>query len=529
MRRRRPLLGLALVWMLGIGLGRAVDPAPFVIGGSTLGVAALAVVLFRRGHPSWELFVLTLVGLLGALALAQSELPTDRLYPRLDELESVRGVVVDFPTQTDAYTTFVLDDERLPGGVQVFYWHQADAALEVAHGDRLTIATDVEIPSRLADFDYRGYLATRNVWGVASVWNASQIERRSPDGGHPLLRRAYQARHHLFETIDAHLPSPQRNLLKGLLFGERAYMSDRVEGSFRDAGVMHVLAVSGLHLAILLGLGWVILRKLGRSITTTYLVLLPLTVGYLAIVGFKLSLVRATLMLAFVALGWVIAERGWILKNWIDSLQGLSAAALLILVLHPPTLFNVSFQLSFSATAGILIVLNLASPRLNAWRDGLQRRWDLESSRLRHLTFTAGERLAMLGVITGAAQIAVAPVIAWHFHRLYMGAFLANLVIVPIVTVVLWLALAFLATAALGLGGAASVAGLGLATLLALLIETTNGFARLPWAYLVVDRGIVLTTLALLPMLLRPMMIQALRATLTAPRSAVKALTARSG
>ena len=504
MSRRRPLLGIALAWILGVGLGRALDPATGAVWSLALGTVLATVGLFVARRPAWHVGIVTLIGLLGMLAHQAAELPTDRLYPRLDELDAIQGVVADFPTQTADRTEFVLNSRRLPGGVQVFHWHGDGPPAEIAYGDRVTIKADVEVPTRFAGFDYRAYLATRNVWGVASVWHRGQIEHRRPNAGHPFLRWAYDARLTLFEAIDAHLPPSQSALLKGLLFGERAFMSDDVEGRFRDAGVMHVLAVSGLHLAILLGLGWFLLRRSGRSVTQTYLLLIPLVFIYLAMVGFRLSLVRASLMLAFVALGWVIAERGWILKHWVDGLQGLSAAALVILIVHPPTLFNVSFQLSFSATAGILIVLQLALPRLNAWRDRLQRRWDTQATRWRRLGFAACERLATLGVITGAAQLAVAPVIAWHFQRLYLGALVANLAIVPLVTVVLWTSVVFLGLAVVGLGGLAGGVSVVLGMGLTLLLGAAHGFAQLPWAYVVIDRATLLAIMALLPLLLNP-------------------------
>jgi len=479
---------------------------------------AVGAALLRAQRAHWHAAVYVLVILLGALAYDGARLPTERLHPRLDELDRVQGVVTNFPTQTRQRTEFVLNSERLPGGVLVQYWHQgADHAVDIDYGDRLTVHTSAEVPPRLPGFDYRSYLTTRNVWGVAGAWNAGQIEVRDNDSGHPLLSWAYHTRRDLFATIDAHLAPSDRassapgNLLKGLFFGERTYMSDWLEGTFRDAGVMHVLAVSGLHLAILLSLGWLALRRLGRSITQTYLILIPLVVVYLALVGFKLSLLRASLMLAFVALGWVIAERGWILKRWVDSLQGLSAAALVILVAHPPTLFNVSFQLSFSATAGILIVLPSILPTLSLWRQSMRHRWSVDASRVRRWAFAGGERLAMLGLITVAAQVAVAPVIAWHFDRLYVGAFLANLAIVPLVTITLWIGVAFLALATLGLSSVAGVISVVLAALLGLLINVAAGFASLPWAYVVVDSITLLGALALVPIFLTPWTLELVR------------------
>lgn len=454
---------------------------------------------------------LVLVVLLGALAYQATRLPTDHLYLQLAELNTISGIVANFPTQTDDRTQFILNSRRYPGGIRVTHWHADSEAIDIDYGDRLTVNADVELPTRFANFDYRNYLATRRIWGVASVWNPDQIDHLGPDAGHPLLHWAYRTRLNLFSSIDAQLSPTHSALMKGLLFGERAYMNDGVEANFRDAGVMHVLAVSGLHLAILLGIGWMTLRRLGASSTGTYLILLPSVLGYLAIVGFRLSLVRATLMLAFVALGWVVAERGWILKRWVDSLQGLSVAAAVILIAHPPTLFNVSFQLSFAATAGILIALQTTLPRLTAWREALKQRWIVHTSRWRRWAFAGGERFAMLGIITGAAQLALIPVMAWHFERLYLGAFLANLAIVPIVTVALWIGVAFLVIAVIGLSGVASVMSVGVALVLTILTQIAKGFAGLPWAYLILERTLLPTLAATLPVWMNPPILEMIR------------------
>lgn len=498
--------------MLGIALGRAADPVPLAVWTTVCAAVLVAIGLFVRRRPNWTTATLALVVVLGGLAYQATRLPTDHLHAQLARLNTVSGVVASFPTHTDSRTRFVLNSDRLPGGIQVSHWHDHGQTLSVDYGDRLAIDAHVQRPPRFAGFDYRSYLATRNVWGIASVWNPGQVDHLASDAGHPWLHWAYQTRLNLFSVIDRHLSSKQSALMKGLLFGERAHMNDGVEENFRDAGVMHVLAVSGLHLAILLGMGWMTLRWLGVSITWTYLTLLPLVGAYLSIVGFKLSLLRASLMLAFVALGWVIAERGWILKRWVDSLQGLSAAALVILIVHPPTLFNVSFQLSFAATAGILIVLQLILPRVNAWRETLRQRWIIPTSPWRRWAFAGGEWLAMLGIITGAAQLALIPVMAWHFERLYLGAFLANLAIVPTVTVTLWLSVMFLVIAAIGLSGLASAMSLGVALVLTILMQIASDFAGLPWAHLVLDRTLLATVAASLPIWLRPSILQMLRA-----------------
>jgi len=503
---------VALAWALGVLAGREFERAltPAVAWLIAIGLFLPTVVLHRSRHPQWATLLLLLTAGLGTLFYLQARLPVERLYPLLEGLRTVRGWVVSYPTERPERTSFLLRPERLPGRLQIFYYHPYGRARSIHYGDLLELEGRFEVPWQFEDFDYRGYLRSRGVWGIGSLWSAKQIRRLAEGGGHPLLRWGDRARQRLFDLIDRYVPDSGSALLKGLLFGERAYLSREIESSFRDAGVMHVLAVSGLHLGILIGLFWGPLRWLGFSLTRIYLTLIPFVLVYLALVGFKVSLVRASLMFGFVGLGGVVAERGWILRRWIDPLQGLAAAGLAILISTPQALFDVSFQLSFAATSGILIALQLALPYLRAWDERLRLRWATAPCPWRRALFKLSRGAAIFLLISMAAQLAVAPVLAYHFHRVYLGALLANLIVVPWVTVTLWIGV-FVLLAGFFVPPLAQGLGALEGQLLAGLIHLTQFFARLPWAYLIVDRGVQLTALVTFPLLLAPEVLGGLR------------------
>ena len=478
MSRPRPLVWVTLAWALGIAYGRElspdIPPQAFWLAGLVL--SALVFWLFLQKCVYWPAALFVLLISLGAFAYAQARLPFERLYQLVPHLATIRGFVVSYPVERPDRTSFALRPEGLPGYLQIFYRHPYGAARDITYGDVVVLSARFEIPWVFEDFNYREYLRTRGIWAVGSLWGARDLRVLESNQGHPLLQWGYAARKQLFALLDRYAPEGASALLKGLLFGERAYLSEDVEQSFRDAGVMHVLAVSGLHLGILLGLFWWALRKVGLSVTLTYGLLLPLVLLYLILVGFKVSLTRAALMFAFVALGYVLAERGWILKRWIDPLQGLSTAALVILTLTPQALFDVSFQLSFAATAGILIALQWASPRLQLWSARLRERKG-------RVVAWPSEKLLYLLVISAAAQLAVAPVLATHFHRVYLITLLANLIVVPMVTVALWLGVPLLLMAAMGLTPLALLLGAFEGVWLAGLTRAVALFARVPGAY----------------------------------------------
>lgn len=504
MVRRRPLFFIAFAWTLGILLGREVSPwvSSLQIWLIVLGLLILAGILYCLQYSHWPGGMLLLVISIGALFYAETRLPVERLYPLLKNLVSVRGVVTNYPDHRPERSSFVLQPPRLPGRLQIFYYHPSEQYESIDYGDELEIEARFEIPWEFEDFNYREYLLNRNIWGIGSLWSARQIQQKATHQGNVVLDWGYQTRRQIFELIDRYVSPAASGLLKGLLFGERAYLSEEVEASFRDAGVMHVLAVSGLNLGILIGLFWGILRWFRFSVSQIYVSLIPLVFAYLLLVGFEVSLVRASLMFAFVTLGWVMAERGWILKDWIDPLQGLCAAALVIWIWTPRALFDVSFQLSFAATAGIIMAVELALPLIQEQGERLRVRWHVASSLPKRVSFRLAELTVAFLLVSMAAQLAVAPILAYQFHRIYLGALLANLVVVPLATIALWLGVLVLMAAVLLVDPVTVALGIVESALLMSLMSLTQFFAQLPGAYFVIDRGTQLTSLVIMPLVL---------------------------
>ncbi len=482
-RRHRPLVSIVLAFATGVVCVAALGwdrtfalPLSVGVGTAALGLGAAVAWLARRGRPgmaTWGLLALVL--LLGGVRTAQDRLPIDSLQQGADALAVVVGTVVTYPIRTDFDTSFQLAPEGAPGRVAVFYEHARAAPVHVRYGDRVRLIGSFRAPEPFDGFDYPAYLARRDVWALAEVVAPGGLKRLERGGGWAPLRWGQALRDRLFARIETYVPSPHDATFKALLFGERAALPGETEANFRDAGVAHVLAVSGLHLGILIGLGWLGLRRLGLSAGATYGVLAAFVLVYLLLTGFKVSLSRAALLFAFVALGSVLKERGWVWSARVDPLQGLSAAGLLILFVQPQALFDAGFQLSFAAAGSILLAL----PALEA----LMARWRLRRvpESMRERTKLAFGRFALaLAFVSLAAQLGVWPLVALHFGRLYLGTLLANLVVVPAVTLLLWLGAAALLCFSLPVPPLAAGAGALLGAGLGGLTGAVEVLARVP-------------------------------------------------
>lgn len=471
---RYTLLVAAVSFALGIRLGLAVMPER-LLWALLLGIA-LSLTAFAILPTSVARGALFLGALLVGIVVGGGQ-EDDVASGRVLALRSVTGRVASYPSLGEDTVSFVFDPDHLTQRLQVTVkTGTAGTPGRFHYGDRLRLQGRPRAPEVFDGFDYPSYLARQGI--VATLW----IEHlgdvaRLPGEPWSLLRMGDQVRQRLIRRLRERLPSPQAALAQGLLFGDRSAMTDEGEASFRRAGVMHVLAVSGLHLGILLAGGWFVLRRLGLRPALAYPLVGVQILVLIGVIGLRVSLVRAGLMFGFLALGSVLADLGLVLRRSISPWNGLAAALVVTLALQPGELLNAGCQLSFCATAGILVAMGSRTRArwtrwIDAWADraapwGRPVRW-----------------AATLGLVSLAAQAGASPIVALHFGTVHLHVLWANLAAVPLVTLTLWLGLPGMILSACGVKGALAPLG-WMTTALSWLVGCC---ARLPAASLDVPR-----------------------------------------
>ena len=162
------------------------------------------------------------------------------------------------------------------------------------------------------------------------------------------------------EDLNKYLSTKLLNEIKGdegrlavaMLLGDKSVLTSKMYRDFSRAGLSHYLAVSGLHVSIITGIvGW-ILFKIGMKRSLRNLLLATFAVGYLSLLGFPISAVRAVIMLLAVFMAYSSGDVS-------DSLNSLGIAASVILIVTPTALFEAGFILSFCATLGIVSFMPL--------------------------------------------------------------------------------------------------------------------------------------------------------------------------
>lgn len=244
-------------------------------------------------------------------------------------------------------------------------------------------------------------------------------------------------------------------LAQALLIGYRQDLDPALTRSYSNTGVVHIIAISGMHLALIGGLLSWVLRPLRRWKLLEQLIRL-LILGCLWIfsllAGGAPSLLRATLLFSTVAMGEILQRQG-------NSLNTLMVSALLLLCYQPFWLWDLGFQLSFAAVAGILLIGRYLSRRL---------------SHARIWWHAPGQLIA----ISIAAQWLTTPLSLYHFHQ-FPGAFLlSNLVAVPLSNIVLTALLLLLALSPFSLP--ASLIGKAIAWLIGIMNLFIERVERIP-------------------------------------------------
>ena len=409
--------------MAGVALGVLAADAGMAPSGPVtfgVGVALLGCVIIAPRGTSARMLLgsgVLIIGLaVGAWRGAASGMPvgadsvTAHIGPTAWQLA---GSVVEDPRPRGERQQAILDqlvlaaDGRPPQAVQgrLLVWLPRSATARA--GDRLALEGRLEAAPDFEGFDYGAYLARQGIGAVTSAYGAEVVEHRLgaiPEGLGSLRRW-------LLGGLNALLPEPEAALAGGILLGVRASIAPEVNEAFARAGLTHVVAISGWNIAIVAALASAATRPLirlrgGRH--TAVLVAGAAVVAYVLLAGASPSVVRAGLM----AGGLVLARLG---GSRAHAISALLLAVLLMLIAAPPVLWDVGFQLSALATAGLIW---FAAP-LEAWLG----RWPA----------LVREPVAL----TLAAQLTTLPVILLNFERLSLVAPIANVAVVPLVPLVM--------------------------------------------------------------------------------------------
>lgn len=392
---------------------------------------------------------------LGA-ALAQAEMKrvvvhwTPQPKTFLLEVDNVNKTYDD-ALQVDAS---VLKGENV--GKRIRLYLHGSSERKVCPGNRILVRTQVKEPHNAGnplEFDYVSYLTNHGISGTAYCRKGSwEIFDCSTNRSLKTLLLAFRER--LLKEFSLHFDGESMAVLAAMTLGNKTFLDKSTRQLFAETGSSHILALSGLHIGILYSLfSLTIVRLCRRRIQVMYASLFFVLClwAFAVMCGMSPSLVRATFMMSLVQFTSCF-------RRDYHCINSLALAAIIMLAYDPLMLFDVSFQLSFTAVLSIALYVEYVKP---VWFPALTRsdkkfpyadygypnplyKFRIWFCKRYYKTFVVYRRAFFnFTCISLAAQLGTLPLVVYYFHLISPYALLANYVVIPMAYLILGLALLF--------------------------------------------------------------------------------------
>lgn len=285
-------------------------------------------------------------------------------------------------------------------------------------------------PANIGDFDYREYLKQQQIHVAVRVQNPAAVKPLPRNNEPGWIKTVDEFRSRAERFLRRHLKEENAAVASALLLGSRANVPEEVRQEFIASGMMHVLALSGLHVGILAMLVWGLCRLAQMPPRASTLITLTMVLGLAVISGGRPPIVRAAVFLGIASFGRLASRQ--------SSPQNIIAlSALVILAWNPSELFAVGAQLSFLGVMGILLTTRWSSPPFDRSRLADEES-QIENRFLNAFRFL-GAVLSRYWGLTLGISLLIFPLAAARFHVISFVGLLLNVVMIPFITLVLWL------------------------------------------------------------------------------------------
>lgn len=319
----------------------------------------------------------------------------------------VEGIVVKDPQEKEKSVEVLISVQKINnkptrGDLLAFL----EIGNKVKYGDMVLLKGDLKTPENFTpDFNYKEYLRGKRIYSLVF---RPELKVLSSGNGNPILERIFSFKRRLKDNAKI-LPLPEGAILSAITLGDKSRLSDNFKEKLSVSGLSHIVAISGMHIMIILEIFLLFLIWLGlwrREATIFSLVLLFF---YILLIGAPASAIRAGIMGMFLYIGWAIGRLS-------QSSRSIVFAATGMVIFNPLILTrDVGFQLSFLAALGIIYFYPIFEKKFRA----------------------KGSKIKELICLTLAAQILCFPILIFNFGRVSVFAPFSNILVVPLLPILL--------------------------------------------------------------------------------------------
>lgn len=418
---RNPFMYFAIPMILGIVIYYYIDISPYLI--LCLLFLSLIMYLIKLNFDSSTKLNLLFSFLLLGILLASFTANSSQLIKYIDMPVEIEGVVKDIKRTSKEESRYILLVYNLyHNGIndktreKIILKIIGEKDLEI--GDKINFNGILKEPLPNTNpklVNYKLNLLTDNIYTTATVkdYSINKVEKTDFNW---FVKTKIGFIYRVEKVFDEYLEEDNSSLMKAIILAKNSYLEEESIDWFRDLGLAHILAVSGLHIGIITGFLISLFAYIGinRKINISLTIIIIWLYAY--IIGNPSSVLRANIMFSLLLISNLWAKP-------YDSINNLFFALFILILINPFCIFNIGFQLSFIATFFIIYL----TPKFN---------------KIFYL-YNSNIIKSLAGILS--VQIGLLPIQAYYFNKIPIISLFTNLIFVPIFSICLMLSIPLIA------------------------------------------------------------------------------------
>lgn len=340
----------------------------------------------------------------------------------------------------DKFILYIYKDKKIitDEDIQLYYTSYGN----FKYGDIIKVKGKIVIPktlNNLHEFDYKKYLNSNNIIGTISTYDADKVSNIKDN----FFGKIYKFKERLGNIINSKFPEKEANLFKSMVYGEDANLNLELKTSFTKLGLSHILAVSGSNIGIIVYILYCFFNKFKFNKYISALITCLVIFSFCSIVDFELSLIRASIIA-------IISLMKTFTSIKFNKFFSITLAFVLIYMINPFYIFNVSFILSFSAFLGILLFSKQLNSLFNIYivkLIGINNVISISNGNNKgylKIVYNLLKYISSILAMFFSVQILIFPIQIYYFNSFPIISIFTNIVISIFVTVQLILGYLFI-------------------------------------------------------------------------------------